>query len=82
MDSVYNYEPHLALFAEDSGLYFYKKIILQSEDYLRGGGYIAFEIGYNQAHDIKNMLIENGFDDIKVIKDYSNLDRIITAKKC
>ena len=48
--------------------------------YLKENGYLAFEIGYNQGSKIKNMLYENKFKDINIIKDYSHLDRIITAR--
>lgn len=35
------------------------------------------EIGYNQAEDVRNLLIENNFTDISVIKDLAGLDRVV-----
>ena len=52
MDVVKNNEPHLALFAEDNGLYFYKKIVNESDKYLNEKFIIAFEIGEEQGQDI------------------------------
>jgi len=74
-------EPHSALFANDNGLYFYKKIINEAPKYLFSGGFLAFEIGYNQAEQIKNILEENNFSNIKIIKDLSKKDRVVIAKK-
>lgn len=74
-------EPHLALFAPDEkGIEFYKKIIEQSSKCLKAGGYLAFEIGIGQHEDIKKMLEMNDFDNIKVIKDLSGIERIIIAQ--
>lgn len=55
MESVYKYEPHLALYAENNGLYFYEEIIKNAKDYLNEKFIIAFEIGYKQAENIKSI---------------------------
>ena len=78
MDIVKNNEPHLALYASDEGLYFYKRIIdnipyITKEKYL-----VCFEIGYTQAEQIieyANNKLNN--ISINVEKDYSNKDRFI-----
>ena len=49
MESVYKYEPHIALFADENGLYFYKKILNESKNYLNDKFIIAFEIGCTQG---------------------------------
>ena len=78
MDSVYNYEPHLALFAEDSGLYFYKKILSECKKYLNDKFLIAFEIGYQQSKSITEFA-RTIFKTEKIIteKDLSGKDRNI-----
>lgn len=48
-DRVLKYEPHLALFAEDNGLYFYKQIINKYLKNLNKPGLMAFEIGDNES---------------------------------
>lgn len=73
-------EPHNALFADEQGLYFYKKIIQNAPQYLNLKGILAFEIGHNQADYIKEFLIQNNFSNIKIIKDLSGFDRIIMAQ--
>lgn len=54
MDVVKNNEPHLALYAKDNGLFFYKEILKKAGRYLNKQSIIAFEIGYLQANDIKS----------------------------
>ena len=78
MDIVKNNEPHLALYAKDNGLYFYKQIIknipyITKENYL-----ICFEIGINQSDYIVDIAKKYlGDIDISVEKDYSNKERFI-----
>lgn len=78
MDIVKNNEPNIALYAEDNGLYFYKKIISNISDYLCDNFIVAFEIGMNQANDIVNIIREYLSDvEVSVEKDYNNRDRFI-----
>ena len=78
MDIVKNNEPHLALFAEDKGLYFYKKIISESSKYLKEKFIIAFEIGEEQGEAIKT-IVTSQFPNAKVLleQDMQHLDRFI-----
>ena len=78
MDIVKNNEPHIALYADMNGLYFYDKILSECNNYLKEDFIIAFEIGWLEANDIVN-LANKYFDNIivKVEKDYSDKDRFI-----
>ncbi len=78
MDIVKNNEPHSALYADNNGLYFYDKILSECKNYLNDNFIIAFEIGYLQGNDIKNMAYKY-LDNVKVNieKDYSNRDRFV-----
>lgn len=75
---VKNNEPHLALYAKDKGLYFYDKILRECSNYLNDKFLIAFEIGYKQGEDIKNLAYKY-LDNIMVSieKDYSGKDRYV-----
>ena len=77
-DIVKNNEPHLALYADDNGLYFYDKILRECSNYLNDKFLIAFEIGYKQGEDIKNLAYKY-LDNINVSveKDYSGKDRFV-----
>lgn len=79
MEDVKNYEPHTALSGGIDGLDFYRKIIDQSQAVLKNNGILAFEIGYNQGEAVKSLLKEHNFNDIRVIKDFASLDRIVIA---
>ena len=78
MDVVYNNEPHMALYADGNGLYFYDKILRECRRYLNDRFLIAFEIGYKQVNDIFN-IINKYFDNVNISleKDYSGRDRFI-----
>lgn len=78
MDSVKKYEPHLALYADDNGLYYYKKILEDASDYLNEKSIIAFEIGFKQGQEVYN-IAKKYFENSKVLieKDYSNRDRYV-----
>lgn len=60
-DNVLKYDPHLALFAEEEGMFFYRKIIEQAKDYLKENGVMFFEIGYDQRDKIINLSEKNGY---------------------
>lgn len=72
-------EPKTALEAGEDGLDYYRRLIPQAAEVLKKGGKIFLEIGYKQAAAVKNLFDEK-WSDIKVKKDYSENDRIVSAK--
>lgn len=80
MEDVKNYEPHLALSGGDDGLIFYRKIIKDSVNFLKGKKILAFEIGHDQGEEVSNLMKESGFENIHVIKDLAGLDRVVIGK--
>lgn len=74
------FEPALALFAEDEGLAFYKRIISGAKDFLKENGFILFECGIGQAQKIKYLLAENSFGNIEIINDLAGIERVIVAQ--
>ena len=74
-DNVLKYDPHLALFAEEEGMYFYRKIIEQANDYLNENGVIFFEIGYDQKDKIIKLADMNGYS-AEVYRDINGRDRM------
>lgn len=81
MPEVRDYEPRMALDGDEDGLKFYKRIISECDKYLENDGSILFEIGYDQAEQVKQLLQKNGFADIEVLKDLSGNDRVVTGKR-
>lgn len=77
-DIVKNNEPHLALYAEDNGLYFYDKILKGCSNYLNNKFLIAFEIGYEQGDAVRELAYKYLDNiDVRVEKDYSGKDRFV-----
>ena len=81
MDIVYKNEPHLALFADNNGLYFYDQILKNAEKIIKNKFLICFEIGMNQADKIKDLANKYLKDiEITVKKDMQGRDRMIFIK--
>ena len=79
-DNVLNYDPHLALFAEEDGMYFYREIVENSKEYLNKDGMIFFEIGYDQREKILKLANENEFK-AEVYKDINGRDRMAILER-
>lgn len=77
---VRDYEPHLALDGREDGLYYYRQIAKELAQYLKPKGFVFFEIGYNQAEALIEILEAEGIKEIEVIKDLAGLDRIIKGR--
>lgn len=78
MELVKNNEPHLALYAKDNGLYFYKKIIDNIKYITKDKYLICFEIGYNESTAIVDYAKSKLTNiNIYVEKDYSLKERFI-----
>jgi release factor glutamine methyltransferase len=75
------YEPVVALYGGDDGLYFYRKLIPLWKNSLADGGMLACEIGASQARDVKNIFLSCGYKDVNMIKDYGGNPRVITGTK-
>lgn len=81
MPEVRDFEPMSALDGMSDGLFFYRKIVEESVDHLVPGGYLLFEIGYDQGDAVSAFLKENGFDEIEVIPDLAGLDRVVKGRR-
>ncbi len=73
-------EPRLALDGGTDGMDFYRRIIPESRAYLKDGGYLLFEIGYDEGEAVSDLLVANGFKDVEVIRDFGDLDRIVKGR--
>ena len=78
MDIVKNNEPHLALYADNNGLYYYEEILKKAKKYLKEKFIIAFEIGYKQGKSIYD-IAKNYFPNskIKIEEDLQGKDRFV-----
>lgn len=79
---VLNHEPHLALFVpNEDPLKFYRVIGEMAQERLTPGGFLCFEI--NRAFGRQNVALAEaqGFENIELIKDFHENDRILIAQK-
>ena len=76
MPEVQEFEPMEALDGKEDGLYFYRKIIKECKAYLKPGGHILFEIGYDQGEAVSALMKEH-FAEVRVIQDLAGLDRVV-----
>ncbi len=69
------HEPYIAFDGGEDGMVFYRLILSRFSSALKKEGKFIFEIGYDQADDIKDLAVCYGFD-AKIYKDYSGNDRV------
>lgn len=79
--SVKDFEPHLALFADDDGLRFYRSFACFAPKALRPGGKIFLEIGFRQGTDVSSILEDYGWGEIEVFPDIGGRDRVVVATR-
>lgn len=80
-EEVRIHDPYIALDGLEDGLYFYREITQQSMNYIKSGGWLLYEIGCTQAHDVSDIMSEYGYSNIKVIKDLAGLDRVVMGQR-
>ena len=76
-DEVKLHDPFSALDGKEDGLYFYRKIVTDAKQFLKTGGILAFEIGYDQGKEVSDLMKKAGYDKVFVKKDLAGLDRIV-----
>jgi release factor glutamine methyltransferase len=78
---VLAHEPHEAVFAEDAGMEVVERLVAESPEWLRPGGWIAFEIGTSQLGIVEDVLRGNGFEDVEVRHDLAGRARIARGRR-
>ena len=77
---VSEHDPVEALSGGEDGLVFYRALVSGVSDWLRPGGHMAVEIGDDQGQDVEDIFSASGLEDIRVIRDYADRDRVVTAR--
>ena len=81
MKEVRNFEPSNALFADEKGLYFYRKIIENLAKQAKRKQFLFLEIGINQTNGVVKILKNNSFNVVSIKNDISNIPRCIIAER-
>ncbi len=80
MPEVRDFEPRMALWGPDNGLYFYRRIARESAGYVKPGGAVYVEIGCDQGNAVCDIFREQGWSEIRIQKDLAGRDRVVKAR--
>lgn len=81
MPEVKEHEPFIALDGGADGLKFYRIISSEAKKYLKVGGILTVEIGYDQGRQVVDLFRQGGYKDVCIQKDLSGNDRMVVAVK-
>jgi release factor glutamine methyltransferase len=76
---VRDFEPGIALFADEDGLAVYRRLIEDAARVLAPGGWMVLELGYESAGPVKRMF-EGSWREIETVDDLAGIPRVITAR--
>ncbi len=76
---VRDFEPHVALFAGDSGFELYDRIAADAPRVLREGGWLIMELGFGSVDHVTALL--SGWRDQRVVPDLAGIPRVIAARR-
>lgn len=70
-------EPDSALYGGEDGLDFYRVILRRFTPFVKSGGMIAFEVGYDQKETVSELMRQAGLVDIKAAADLNGIQRVV-----
>ncbi|HCH02279.1 MAG TPA: peptide chain release factor N(5)-glutamine methyltransferase [Vibrio sp.] len=70
------FEPLTALVAEEKGLADLSYIAANARQYLKSGGWLLMEHGYDQGADVRQILVDAGYQQVTTEQDYGHNDRV------
>ncbi len=74
-------EPRMALDGGEDGLVFYRHIATKWQAVLKTGGYLIFEIGYDQSKDVTEIMKNAGYSNVTCKKDLCGMDRVVLGRR-
>ena len=74
------YEPKMALDGGENGLLFYRSIAQSAKELLAPNGLLLFEVGWQQAQQVADIMSERGYHSINFAKDLSGIDRCVYGR--
>ena len=77
---IKEYEPKISLDGGADGLDFYRRLIADSPNLLTEDGFLAMEIGADQAEPVTDLAQSGHFREVEIIKDLSHDDRVIICR--
>lgn len=80
MEEVRDHEPLNALDGGEDGLLYYRKTAEEAPGFLRPGGGLFFEIGYDQGREVTGIMKRAGYSDIRLDRDLAGQDRVVSGR--
>ena len=78
---VRDFEPHIALAAGPDGLAIIRRLLVEAPSFLKTGGYFLFEIGFNQAAVVEQLLDPKIWKLIDIYEDLQSIPRTVALQK-
>ena len=76
---VREFEPKVAVFAGESGLEAYRRLIPQAHEALKPGGWLVVEIGFSLAASVQELVAD--WAPVRVTPDLQGIPRVVAARK-
>ena len=73
-------EPLMALDGGTDGYDFYRRIAAEAPRFLKDGGVLLLEVGFDQAQGVMALCREAGFREVMAHEDYQHIDRMVEAR--
>ncbi len=80
-EEVRAFEPRGALTDEGDGLALYRRIGALLPGLLNPGGVVGLEVGFDQASRVSEILLASGIDDIRRVRDFAGIDRVVIGER-
>jgi release factor glutamine methyltransferase len=77
---VRDFEPKLALVSGQNGLEVYQQLIPAAKRFLKPGGALLLEIGYQQDQTVAELLTQSGFQSVKLFRDFQRHPRVLLGR--
>lgn len=79
--SIRAFEPAEALQAGPDGLSVIRILVARAGDFLKPGGYLVMEIGYNQRDAVEQLLADHGYKEVIFERDAADIPRVAIGRK-
>ncbi|MBN1577747.1 MAG: peptide chain release factor N(5)-glutamine methyltransferase [Chitinispirillaceae bacterium] len=79
-ESIHRFEPRVALDGGDDGLGFYRRLAREAPAYLKAGGFIYCEIGYDQEEAARSIFSAPTWEDFRCFRDLAGRPRVIISR--
>ncbi|MFN2499799.1 MAG: peptide chain release factor N(5)-glutamine methyltransferase [Pyrinomonadaceae bacterium] len=78
---VRDFEPRIALTAGEDGLSVIRRLLIESRDYLKSSGVLAFEMGFDQHDAVNELIAAEPWKLLEIYDDLQGIPRIVALMK-